>query len=79
MEGFVLQLHARLEADGYRSHSQKAGALGVDPATWSRARRSLVRFSPQVVRAGLARYPDLARYLADPKPNSELELPVRAA
>lgn len=63
MQHFAEQLDARLEEDGCRSHSQKARALGVNSATWSRFRRGLVRFSPQVVQAALARYPELARFL----------------
>ena len=66
MHHFLSQLDARLERDGFLSHNQKAGALGINAATWSRARRGLARFSPRVVEAGLALYPDLSFYLAQP-------------
>jgi hypothetical protein len=65
MRSFVMRLNARLEADGFLSSSAKAKALGLDPATWSRAQRGLIRFSARVVQAGLARYPELVVFLAD--------------
>jgi len=66
MHHFVDELSAHLEHDGFVSHNAKARALGVDPATWSRARRGIAQFPGRVVQAGLARYPDLARFLALP-------------
>lgn len=64
MERFVEALGDRLTRDGYLSARAQAMRLGVDPATWSRARRGLLRFSPQIVQRGIARYPELAFYLA---------------
>ena len=67
LDYFVEQLDARLERAGHLSHNQKARALGVDPATWSRVRHGSIRFSPGVVQAGLALFPDLNYYLSQPK------------
>lgn len=64
MKHFVTQLDARLEHDGFHSHNAKARALGVDPATWSRARRGIAHFPLRVVQAGIVRYPALAKYLS---------------
>jgi hypothetical protein len=61
---FLDALDARLEHDGHLSGNEKARALGVDPATWSRARRGLAHFPSRVVEAGLNLYPDLSYFLA---------------
>jgi len=69
MRAFLSQLDARLEQDGFHSGAQKAAALGVHPATWSRTTRGLARFSAPILEAGLSRYPDLAIHLvARPSP-----------
>lgn len=66
MRAFMAHLSARLEHDGFLSGARKARALGVHPATWSRALRGVARFSTPVLEAGLRRYPDLALYLVTP-------------
>lgn len=70
LQPFLEALDARLERDGFVSHNEKAHELGVDPGTWSRARRGLARFSPTVVEAGLKLYPDLSYYLTPHRPKS---------
>lgn len=68
LHSFITELDARLTRDGYVSHNEKARALGVNAATWSRARRGLAHFSSSVVEAGLILYPDLSYYLAPRRP-----------
>ena len=68
----MLHLNAHLEQDGFLSGAAKAAALGVHPATWSRAQRGLIQHSAHVVLAALGRYPDLVRYLPPSNPLAEL-------
>jgi len=68
LQPFLDALDARLARDGYLSGNEKAHALGVDPATWSRARRGLAHFPSRVVEAGLNLYPDLSYFLAPRQP-----------
>ena len=72
LQDFVFHLNTHLEQDGFLSGTAKATALGVHPATWSRAQRGLIQRSPHVILTALARYPDLVRYLPPSSPLAEL-------
>jgi transcriptional regulator with XRE-family HTH domain len=73
MSHFIARL---LEKQGNQSSAQFARSLGIDPSNYSRLRNGTRRPSRSEIDAILARWPDLAYWLAEDAKASQYKPPA---